>query len=376
MESERRKLGHVPALDGIRGIAILLVIFFHAGLLSWGWSGVQLFFVLSGFLITHRLLESRHLGGVRYFKQFYFRRILRIFPLFYTYLGFVALCWYFWGIPALFRDDGGWLLTYLYNWVERMPGPGSHSLEPAFYTHFWSLCIEEQYYLFWPMIIIALSPRKSRRLTLLILVAVPVYRWGLGQVNLQNGQIIFERSQQIYRSTFTQLDGFALGGWLAIGNYLGQRGICRQYFTALLIFLMGLCLWCGFGDREILTHGLRLPYELVTAGGEHIWAFSMFNLLSGGLILGALHSPLLARSLSPAWLRYLGKISYGLYVYHLLINQYFLLSLPADCSNGRFVASFSLYLAALILLASLSFYTMESYFLRMKKKSPENPEMG
>src|SRR5262245_39580963 len=151
---------HIPALDGLRGIAILLVIPHNADVFSnsaawlWpaallahaGWIGVQLFFVLSGFLITRNLLDSR--AADNYFQSFYWRRVLRIFPLYYLTLiaGLVIA-------PRLFQFPSGalaslqnqaWLWTFLSNWTQPL------GLEVSGFSHFWSLAIEEQFYLVWP----------------------------------------------------------------------------------------------------------------------------------------------------------------------------------------------------------------------------------
>lgn len=150
----------LPPLDGLRGLAIVLVMFFHFGqglnrqnleqhafrtLFDFGGSGVDLFFVLSGFLITGILLNSRHSDN--YFSRFYMRRILRIFPL---YCFSVLVVWLFVipaehpGVTADLRNKLIWNLGYVQNWrLDCVPHLG----------HYWSLAIEEQFYLIWPFVV-------------------------------------------------------------------------------------------------------------------------------------------------------------------------------------------------------------------------------
>jgi len=154
-----RAVQQVPELDGLRGVAILMVLLFHFGgppinlctwLLSYGWAGVDLFFVLSGFLITTILLNTK--DSPQYFSSFYGRRVLRIFPLY-----FMALALYFhvempWLVShkqatAVSVGDQLWCWFYLLNWHDVTAGINGNL------SHLWSLSIEEQFYLVWPLAI-------------------------------------------------------------------------------------------------------------------------------------------------------------------------------------------------------------------------------
>ena len=163
---------HIPALDGLRGFAILLVIFIHFGagvdlpvffhrLAYMGWTGVDLFFVLSGFLITRILLTSKN--SRHYFKNFYLRRMLRIFPLYYA-----ALVCGIWLIPAILpetivqpylgqsQSHQGWLWSYSVNIARTFMPIVSFGM----FSHFWSLAIEEQFYIIWPSVVKWLEPKR------------------------------------------------------------------------------------------------------------------------------------------------------------------------------------------------------------------------
>jgi peptidoglycan/LPS O-acetylase OafA/YrhL len=220
-------IAHVPSLDGVRGIAILLVLAHHFGvpadlphrsasvftqwierLLYVGWAGVDLFFVLSGFLITSILLVSKN--APEYFRRFYSRRILRIFPLYYftLILGLVVLPRLLtYQNVGLLRDvtsGQAWLWTYTLNiglalgWVTG----------PAIFGHYWTLAVEEQYYLIWPWVVKVASSRTILILSGLMLFAALVLR------------IIWFDSEfgwaGAYRFTLTRADSLALGGAIAV----------------------------------------------------------------------------------------------------------------------------------------------------------------
>jgi peptidoglycan/LPS O-acetylase OafA/YrhL len=180
LDGQRLSGKYVPALDGIRGLAILAVLVTHSvprlpatGLGYWcnqlielGTFGVDLFFVLSGFLITGILLDSK--DAPNYFRNFYARRFLRLFPVYYLYLIFIALL-----LPAIHRaihthmpDFGGnwwWFLLYSCNLKP------DHAANDAYLGHFWSLAVEEQFYLVWPAVVLLLS---RRRLTYFCICAI------------------------------------------------------------------------------------------------------------------------------------------------------------------------------------------------------------
>ena len=133
---------YLKSLDGVRSLAVLLVMLFHFGYFPAGWIGVQIFFTLSGYLITRILLESREDSLSTYLRRFYWRRSLRIFPLLYAYL---LICWAvfsFSGIPSSFGSDWPWLFTFTANFGRMRTSDIGES-----FVHIWSLAVEEQFYL-------------------------------------------------------------------------------------------------------------------------------------------------------------------------------------------------------------------------------------
>ncbi len=317
---ERYRPGaHVAALDGIRGLAILLVLIFHSScfcpeasssrlehlyynLVSVGWCGVDLFFVLSGFLITGILLDSR---GDGYFRNFYARRVLRIFPLFYGCL-LVA-----YGVgPFLRTDINGldwlirkqlWFWSYLHNWLfafQSFP-------QPNYMGHFWSLAIEEQFYLVWPLIVFVLSPRSVRRLCLILF---------LSSLFLRLGCLLYpglgKQSHALIRyGTLTRLDGLVVGA--VIASWARTDGLLpRLHRYAWPFLLAGLA---GFGVtcvQALICHSLFL-LDLI--------GFTALAVLFGGLVTLCITRPAgspMVGGFSFGPLRFIGKISYAMYIFH------------------------------------------------------------
>jgi peptidoglycan/LPS O-acetylase OafA/YrhL len=182
---------HYPALDGLRGVAIIAVIIYHNfpyGNSLFGWLGVDLFFVLSGFLITGILMKSVQQETKKGFlKNFYIRRILRIFPLYYLFL-FVFLFLF----PTLgilknevleYQEDKWWFIFYLQNWLFTNNIP-ENSL---FLNHFWSLGVEEQYYMLWPLIILLVrKPKRLIGILVGLLILLFIFRSIVWNANFSN----------------------------------------------------------------------------------------------------------------------------------------------------------------------------------------------
>ena len=166
------RLRYVKSLDGIRGVGAVGVIAAHYGYLQCGWVVVQFFFVLSGYLITSILLAEKEHPFRQYLGHFYWRRILRIFPV---YFGFLLICGIFYLLlkqPREFLQVLPSLLTYTYNFYLVPPGRSLSGIFP----HLWSLSVEEQFYLLWPLLIFALTPRGARWMVVAILISIPLLR--------------------------------------------------------------------------------------------------------------------------------------------------------------------------------------------------------
>ena len=314
---------YFPALDGIRALAFLLVFSVHYGLFPWGWSGVNIFFVLSGFLITGILIDTR--DEPHRLRNFYVRRTLRIFPLYYGIFLLLLLL-----TPLLhWQWTIGWLAWpfYLGNFLRfTAPGPpGSiqqyaadaqlHGRFVVYLGHFWSLCVEEQFYLFWPWIVFQVrSMRILRWVCGVTVVLGPLLRI----IASHHSPDWMLDAEWLYRFTPFQLDSLLLGGLLA----LLWRGAHRAWLIAIarfvavagtiaaIVYLAVTIHACGgdFGDYDYPTW-------------KFTWGLTFINVYAGSLIVCALVPGSVAYHVfDRAPLRWIGRISYGAYVFHDILH--------------------------------------------------------
>jgi len=370
--------GHAyfPALDGIRAVAFLMVFANHYFQLPWGWMGVDVFFVLSGFLITGILFDTRDLADR--VRSFYVRRTLRIVPLYYgLMLGLVALY-------PIFRWDWSWAWlvwpAYLGNFVRgqhiSMLRPqlqtlaNGHLLSRAFprvqlnFGHFWSLCVEEQFYLVWPWIVFWVRDRKKLLWVCLACVAVCPLLRVLGGHTLPRFML---EQEVLYRWTPFRVDALLLGGSIA----LARRGPspCSLLMGARVAFtvLFGVLLrWLIFDPA---AHHTPLGYVYPR------WRFSLgltfIDLLAACSIVMALeYGSLTFRFFNLRPLRWLGRISYGAYVFHDILHVEFIrLVLRFHLSEGSTsIAVAGLAFACTLVLAWASFRWFETPFIQLKDR--------
>jgi peptidoglycan/LPS O-acetylase OafA/YrhL len=369
----------MPVLDGVRGIAILAVLLFHfitpenrVGLVnstvSWvfayGALGVDLFFVLSGFLITGILYDARL--DEHYFRNFYMRRLLRIFPLYYGVLAIIFLVLPI--FPELrgselsgLREHQAWAWLYAVNvylaihdgWVL------------SYIEHFWSLAVEEQFYLIWPLAVWLLAAKPRVFLTFSFLVAAASFMGRIVASVAGAGPVVLEVL------TPFQLDALAIGGFFAV--YLRQPGGeagARRLVVPLALAGLAL-LVIQLGGRHSTARGNAL--ESLRGGAFHL-------LLVALLLKGLLGTPScgLSRFLLSRPLAFLGKYSYGLYVYHHFLSYYFsshrtelMLAARLGCSYmTALVLQAAAGMAVSIVLAWLSYEYFEKHFLRLKRYWP------
>ena len=368
-DQPRELLRYIPALDGVRGMAILLVLMFH---LLWsnsetgsrllnlvvvirgsGWVGVDLFYSLSGFLITGILFESLH--DPRYFRNFYARRFLRIMPLYYGVVvllfGLVAF-----GLHQPAARPLGLLLAYLNNtplWWHSTTGKTLIDLT----NHLWSLAVEEQFYLVWPLLVFAVRDRRRLMILALVLAALaPVSR----AILMAHGASV----DAIYKTTICRADSLLGGAWVALAVRGGLRA--RVLRWAPLGFGVGLaaCLAIAF-------HSGNFDYEvtpLVRSAG-----FSLVALVSASWIAMVLRAGQAARLMSPRWLTFVGKYSFGIYVYHMpiaaLVAYAAMPGVKAHVHSKLFVhiVELALNLGVTIPLAVVSFRSYEAPLLSLKR---------
>lgn len=363
---------YLPALDGLRGLAILLVAVSHFAIvfsndlaaehairtvLSFGWCGVDLFFDLSGFLITGILLETKTSQG--YFRDFYMRRILRIFPLYFAFLWFVFLL-----VPAVIRPNPVaavnpvWYLAYLQNWK-----PNYGASDP-FLGHFWSLAVEEQFYLVWPAVVFLVS-----RASLVRVCAVLAFAALLCRLLLASSDADVEA---IYRLTPCRVDCLALGSLVAVAVRDGELTRFFSVHLRLILVTSAMCVGAVAAVAGPLWH----------APLQHTLGMTALAVFFSALVFsasGAAAGPVRAL-LTGTLLRSIGKYSYGIYVFHLLPNRLAhqpVKDLLAGSSTPVSILAKTAYVLAMFLavylLAFLSYQLFESRLLALKRHFYHRP---
>jgi peptidoglycan/LPS O-acetylase OafA/YrhL len=352
LSGDKRK--HLPALDGLRGLAVAAVFFFHYGggaksshlalrvvarVCELGWGGVTLFFVLSGFLITRILRRSVH--EPRGLREFYKRRALRILPLYYAALVLAFATSFFvpghaehrWNYlaPALFLQD----FPRTQFMVQQLPAL-------VVLLHFWTLSVEEHFYLLWPLVV--------RRVRALAAVCVAVFvlsiafRWGAA----------VWAAGWLWQTLPSRAGELALGAWLAVRSE-EPTGWTRLRRVAPVIALL-----CVLVIAAIGAHGGTSAPTVFNG----VLTLTVMTLLSGALVALGADVAGAPRVLSVAPLRFLGRISYGVYVFHILFVSQFDGAARALAGNMTSAAFFvwrtGIAAAVSVLLAWLSFRFFES----------------
>ncbi len=366
---------YYPALDGFRAVAVLMVFSTHYMGISlpffrnWGWMGVDFFFVLSGFLITGILWDSRE--RTHRFRDFYARRILRIFPLYYGVWIALLLFW------PVFRWQWNreWLLWPLHlgnlarflffdpaNMIHLdilFSGKFRHLLGAAYIGHFWSLCVEEQFYLVWPMVVLF---ARSRRMLIAISASIVVLEPFLRLFLYHHLSPDLLQAEFLYRFTLTRLDALVLGGLVAL-LLRGPAGAMLHRYGRLLSFTsVALFVWmiADYIHRNHTSFSVLGDKNLSTFG------FTAIDLLAAGVILELIRaeSPL-ARLAQWTPLRRLGQISYGFYVFHDIPHDIYN-HLAGPFGHYQHPAAAVIGLICTIALSMLSYRFYEAPFLRFK----------
>lgn len=415
---------HLPALDGVRGVAVALVMWYHTTVwqlpadaaafdVAWakiaksGWMGVDLFFVLSGFLITGILLDSK--GSPHFVRNFYGRRALRIFPLAYAYIAMFVLI-----LPAVVPHLGAagasfaksledpvrnqvWLWTYLCNffmafqggWVLGAPGI------------MWSLAIEEHFYLVWPLVVLLVPSRHMLKACVGVIVFSVLFRWlciayGVGWLGgstewvqgipkgwWTDGPPTAAQPANwwfCYVLTPARLDGLALGGLLAVlqrreGGLVRHAKVFAVLGGAGLLTLVGMCVLRDPFHRLTLHRQDHLVQGVGFLALACVFAWLVHAAASRGRSSG------IVRMVSWRPLVFLGKYSYALYLFHwpvrVFIEAIFAKKLAVETfprlwgsTIGWQVVFYVVTWSVSIALALVSWHLFEKHFLKLKKYFP------
>lgn len=325
---------HLPALDGVRALSVVGVVASHAGVFGLGWVGVDIFFGLSGFLITGILMDAKAARPTarEFFVPFYARRSLRILPL--AWLVAVAMSAYrgqFSGLP--------FYAGYIVNWLP-------HSPPPRDLGHYWSLAVEEQFYLVWPAVVFFTSKRTLWYVTFGVIALDVACRFAVSAWD-----------PPLSTHQFRDLASFARADSLAVGALLAQRqrstGFGKEKHWALPVAVfVGVAMFAirALEQRKLyyfFTYNLKWPLLALGVGG--------------GLLYVLDRAP---RPLKWRWMVWLGEISYGVYVIHSCFAHF----LHRRFSSPPLI--FVLQLALTIPAAALSWYLFETPILRNKRRWP------
>ena len=351
---------HSKTLDGLRGLAILLVLFIHFFKFIPGWLGVDLFFVLSGFLITGILIDSKN--SANYYPNFIMRRVLRIFPLY-----FLFLLLFFIIIPLIagktfinhnqyYFDNQWWFWTYLQNWLFVVNEGYENN---RILTHFWSLAIEEQFYLVWPLFVWLLSSKQLLKFSIFIVILSIIARIAY---------FVYGYSWLATDTTITRLDTLCLGAIIAILIREHNLKIWLEKYSRLIFRISLLIVLLLL----VLDHSWFRPEgAIMRTIGLTIVAIMFASLL----IISLSDNPksFASRFFSSKFLTFFGKYSYSMYVFHFPLLFFFVPQVrnfinrfEGSGVTGFFVAGI-LGIMLTVLISLLTWQIIEKPILGLKK---------
>ena len=356
---------HLPALDGIRGIGVMLVLVVHFAGYGPGAStengravpflnflafafGIPVFFVLSGFLITGILLEARE--KAHYFRNFYARRVLRIFPLYYGVLAILFVVHPAWGRVVGGNSSPGWLWAYVSNIELARRNRWSF----GYLNHFWSLAVEEQYYFVWPLVVFVCRPKYLLAVCVGLIVFSVVLR-----VALTAG---WSHLVAAYVLTPCWLDPLCTGGALAI--------LVRKWPLRRLQVFARLAVAGSLAAYFLLGWQSEPRASRAQVVGRPLLSCFLFG---GAVLLAIGETGFFRRVLGSRPLTFLGRYSYGLYAFHYILVPFLAICFPRKAlgralgSPAAGILSSILLSSAAVLLVSIASYELyEKRFLRLK----------
>ncbi|MBC8034026.1 MAG: acyltransferase [Chitinophagaceae bacterium] len=371
---------YIKSLDGLRAIAILLVMTYHAELTHFGWIGVQFFFVLSGFLITGILWNEKFKPAPRSFKlkKFWVRRSLRIFPLYYGYILAIGICFLLFNFPSYYTTYFPYLVTYTVNYTRLLPGWQGNPL----FTHLWSLSIEEQFYLLFPLIILFTPAKHIPKLLVVIMIVSPSVRFLLGEYYKARGYSANVVANVVNFNTLSHLDAFCTGGIIPILS-LDKR--IRKPGTVFLVAAL-IAITAGLVNYANSAHAGNYWEDLgwnhwQTGNYQHVWMYTMINILGASVILMLVssHSQQLMkypkRVLEHRWMVRIGQISYGMYLFHWLILVYVFNKILQPETYLSKALIFIPYVITVYLFSEVSYRLYEVHFIKLKDRFFTKPDV-
>jgi peptidoglycan/LPS O-acetylase OafA/YrhL len=376
----------VASVDSLRCFAMTAVVAQHCGLMPFGWTGVWLFFVISGFVVTLAVIgRPTDRTPLERLRGFFRRRLLRIVPVYYAYVGIGVLVCLAAGASLDLFD----ILSLLGFYHNVAMGLGRGLLPGWPVGHLWTISVEMQFYLVYGSVLVLASRRTVIILLFASLVAAPLLRFAVSTEFANIGLDSEASAYRIYSGSFLHTDSFAMGALLAFASHYGRlHNLARRLAwagAALMIVYAATYTWMNYS--VVHAQGIDIVKNVVsgTLWGQYreVFLYTALAVASGGLVaLAATGDRSVSWLLKPRLFRRIGEVSYGAYIVHALaINAAaFLLPGVADLSGrpiARRLVIFALSYAITVTLAELSFRYFESRFSgKRKPRANETQPIG
>lgn len=351
----------IKGLNSFRFFSFLAVFLFHGTAhFEIGYLGVSAFFVLSGFLITPILIGMKEESTSGYFLKFYGRRFFRIFPLCYFYLAAMYILLRVTGAhdedETRFFSQLPFAALYIYNFFHASSAYSHTSL----LTHFWSLGVEEQFYLVWPMLIFFVNGKKLKQALVVTIILSVIMRWlFLTYLTHQRFPILNpDPTLVVYVLPTSHFDAFAIGGLFAL-FIKNQRPVLT--FILIAAFIATGFTTYKFATGQYFFTSLGYP-SFMTDSYKSVWGYSFANLIFAFILLNIRQGVFFPGIFNNRAIDYLGKISYGLYVYHYPVLHFMS---KLSLQKPLYIV---LSLLLSILISSLSYELIEKKVLVLKDK--------
>ncbi|MBX9588657.1 MAG: acyltransferase [Hyphomonadaceae bacterium] len=317
--------GRIDEIDGLRAAAMTGVVAQHCGLAPFGWTGVWLFFVISGYVISRNFLAREYVDrdwGHEY-RNFMLRRFFRIVPVYALYIAIGTIILLLVGQAGALRDLP-FLLTFTYNWqmiFNLWPNPQSWSA----FGHLWTLSIEEQFYVVYPLLFLLLRPRWYVAALVVLIAAGPFVRFAysaaLTGLSSDAGWLAFA----VYAASFAHFDAFLLGALIAwFEGYIRQNERVAVVVAGLALVAVALYAFITWNmNRSAGAAGIEAFRNIFSGilfgGGREVFVYSVVNLVAADLLILAILRKPIMRPLGWPAVALVGRISYGGYLYHALV---------------------------------------------------------
>lgn len=335
----------IKPLDGLRGVAIIFVLLYHLfnfGILYpffwFGWIGVDLFFVLSGFLITNLLLSTKNFNG--YYKTFLLRRALRILPLYYLVVVLFAIIAPHFSTTKWFSEYQIFFWTHTSNFL---------FLNKGFFRplgHFWSLAIEEQFYLIWPFFVLYLKSKQLIGVSAILIIISILIR-----------SIWSENPFISYGMPLAHLDGLLIGSVISAALRTDKTHLFTTNINYIFIF-------CGLAFATFIAYGFYSKSEL----HSNPLSITVASFFFGCVLIRCLGCGWMAKMFSNSILVYFGKYSYGIYIFNSLFYHFANWVGVDKCNGNQKLFFYTLVLLLTLFVSYMSYNFFEIKFLNLKNR--------